>query len=807
MSNHKVLIYATQRQRARLIKQGIDILTEYEDYVLAYADDEELETLQTKGYEVEVYETAATRSAPAVMGTRGITAAGGTEVDMAPGMHGPPPSAYGPGHHYYLVDFIGPIKSEWLAALQANGGILQEPIPPTGYIVALDQPAYERLSRGSRYVNSVTHYSAEMRMSPELLDAIGADPLLARGAVRGGPTVETETAATASSGVERVPSTFLVRFFDSDSLAQALPAIRGLGGKPSDPASGSTVITVGFDPSDPALAAKVEQLAHLHGVRSVEPHVLRQLRNDVAARLMAAQEVLAPSGLGLSGRGEIVGVADSGLDTGVRDAIHPDFAGRVAAIYSWPVAADWASVVTNVGADDGPDDTRSGHGTHVAGSVCGDGTVSQPLQSDLVRGLAFEANLVFQAVEQRLEWTTAYRNAYYQRYRRYPPEYGLAGLPVDLIQLFQQAYEAGVRIHNNSWGGGDFGAYDNYAEAVDRFAWEHKDFLLLFAAGNDGSDGNRDGVVDEGSVTPPGTAKNCITVGAAESVRGQGGYQLPYGQLWPGDYPTNPLRNDKPSDNADDIAAFSSRGPVRDGRVKPDLLAPGTNILSARSQVLVSGVTPGWGAWPVSNKYMFNGGTSMATPLVTGAAAIMRHYLRGVKRRANPSAALVKATLIHGAQYRRYRHAPSSNALSDFAAGWGHVNLAGVLAPPAGVNVRWYERQSGLRTGQSWKWSCWVADTSLPLAFTLAWTDYPGSAGVYPSLVNDLDLVVFDPAGRIFYGNSQPGQSGGASDRVNNVERVIIPQPEAGRYTIRVRGFNVPRGPQDFALVYSGGIR
>ena len=41
-----------------------------------------------------------------------------------------------------------------------------------------------------------------------------------------------------------------------------------------------------------------------------------------------------------------------------------------------------------------------------------------------------------------------------------------------------------------------FGAYDDYAEAVDRFMWEHKDFLILFAAGNDGTDDNRDGIVD-----------------------------------------------------------------------------------------------------------------------------------------------------------------------------------------------------------------------------------------------------------------------------------------------------------------------
>lgn len=804
--DHTVLIYATARQRGRLIKQGIRILTEYEDYVLAQADDAQIEALRAKGFEVEIYEAAPARSGPQIAGTRSITAAGAAEEMPLSGISGPPPNVYGPGQHYYLVDFIGPIKAEWLGELEAHGAVLYEPVPPAGYIVALDQPAYDRLAEGLPYIRSLVHYSPEMRMSPELMEAIGADPFLARGTIHGEAT-EPEAPAAEPPAVERVPATFLVRFFAADDLTAALPAIRSLGGRPSDPAPGSTVITVGFSPDDPDLAAKVERLAHLHGVRSVEPHVLRQLRNDVAARLMGAQEVHNPSGLGLSGRGEIVGVADSGLDTGDPATIHPDFAGRVAAIYSWPVASDWAAVVINVGADDGPADTRSGHGTHVAGSACGDGAASLSIQNDPIRGLAYEAGLVFQAVEQRLEWTTTYRNAYYQRYRRYPPEYGLAGLPVDLTRLFQQAYQAGARIHSNSWGGGDFGVYDNYSEAVDRFSWEHKDFLILFAAGNDGSDGNRDGIVDEGSITPPGTAKNCITVGAAESLRSQGGYQLTYGQLWPNDFPVNPLRSDKPSDNADDIAAFSSRGPTRDGRIKPDLVAPGTNILSARSQVLVSGATLGWGAWSRSNKYMFNGGTSMATPLTAGAAAVVRQYLRTVKRRADPSAALIKATLIHGAQYRRYRHVPADGKLYDCAQGWGHVSLANVLAPPANVKVFWYDRQTGLRTGQSWKWSCWVNSPAVPLAFTLVWTDYPGSAGVYPNLVNDLDLVVVSPSGKTYYGNSQPGQSGGTPDRVNNVERIVIPQPEVGRYRIRVRGFNVPRGPQDFALVYSGDLR
>ncbi len=786
-----VLIYATRRQRKQLTQQGIEILTEYDDYVLARATKDEVTTLQSSGYEVEVY---AAPAAPAVRG------AGFGAREMV--SQGPPPAEFGPGPHHYVVEFVGPVKPTWLEAIDAHGGHALEPMPPFSYVVALDGPAYDWVTAGPDYVRSVVHYGSEMRMDPGLADTLAEDPLLSRGSLR---TVDEPEAP----GAERVLTIFSVRFFEADDLVAALPAIRDLGGTPGEVTPGSTVTTVSFAPDDPDIGAKVEQVARLHGVRVIEPYTLRQLRNDVAAGLMGAREVSNPAGLGLSGRGEVVGVADSGLDTGNASTIHPDFAGRVAAIHSWPVASDWSTMVNNVGGDDGAADTRSGHGTHVAGSVCGNGSASLAAQPEPVRGLAFEGNLVFQAVEQHLDWTDAYKQAYYKQYHRYPPDSGLAGLPVDLKVLFQQSYDAGARVHNNSWGGGDFGAYDDYATAVDRFMWEHKDFLILFAAGNDGSDGNRNGVVDEGSLTPPGTAKNCITVGAAESLRAQGGYQQPYGQLWPSDYPTNPLKSDKPSDNGDDLAAFSSRGPTRDGRIKPDLVAPGTNILSVRSQALPVGTNPGWGSWAKApGKYMFDGGTSMATPLTTGAAAVVRQYLRTVKRRANPSAALVKATLLHGAQYRSYRHASTPpNTLYDFAQGWGHLDLRGVLAPAAPVQIKWYDNRSGLNTGKSWRWSATVADTSAPLAITLAWTDYPGTPGSYPNLVNDLDLVVTAPSGALYYGNNASGQAGGKPDRTNNVERVVIPTPEVGQYTIRVRGTNVPRGPQDFALVYSGGIK
>jgi hypothetical protein len=221
---------------------------------------------------------------------------------------------------------------------------------------------------------------------------------------------------------------------------------------------------------------------------------------------------------------------------------------------------------------------------------------------------------------------------------------------------------------------------------------------------------------------------------------------------------------------------------------------------------MLTGNQPGWGAWNESERYMFNGGTSMATPLLAGAAALVRQYLRVIKRRANPSAALVKASLIHGAMNRPYRHEPASRGLYDWSQGWGHVNVCESLTPGAPVDLRWYDQRQGLNTGQSWRWTCAVNDPSVPLAFTLVWTDYPGSPNTYPNLVNDLDLVVTSPSGAILYGNQLAGQPDSTPDRTNNVERLVIAQPEPGRYRIRVRAFNVPHGPQDFALVYSGGL-
>ena len=193
-----------------------------------------------------------------------------------------------------------------------------------------------------------------------------------------------------------------------------------------------------------------------------------------------------------------------------------------------------------------------------------------------------------------------------------------------------------------------------------------------------------------GSIGSEAAAKNCITVGATESLRPR--IELTYGALRPRSFPSDPIFSDLSADNPDGMAAFSSRGPTKEKRLKPDVCAPGTSILSTRSGAVVNPET----IFGTSNDpdYFFDDGTSMATPLVAGCCAVLRESL--VKNEVpNPSAALIKALLINGArpipgQYHPSETGPSPNP----AAGWGRVNLAAsVIIPGASPDADFGDRR------------------------------------------------------------------------------------------------------------------
>src|SRR4029453_15593728 len=124
------------------------------------------------------------------------------------------------------------------------------------------------------------------------------------------------------------------------------------------------------------------------------------------------------------------------------------------------------------------------------------------------------------------------------------------------------------------------------------FVWDHPDLVVCFAAGNDGIDADGDGVVDPAQIGSEAAAKNCITVGASESLRPLVNASRPtYGSLRPGSFPKNPIHDDPMADHAEGMAAFSSRGPTQERRFKPDVVAPGTSILSAHSRSAPPGGT------------------------------------------------------------------------------------------------------------------------------------------------------------------------------------------------------------------------
>jgi subtilisin family serine protease len=495
------------------------------------------------------------------------------------------------------------------------------------------------------------------------------------------------------------------------------------------------------------------EIARLDVVHHIEEARTRKLHNDVVRTILRVPVGENPATV-LEGEGQVVAVCDTGFDRGSASDVHPAFTGRVVHLYA-------------LGRPNLADDPHD-HGTHVAGSVLGHAH-SDTLGLD-VRGTAPQAQLVLQSVLDGFV----------------PPGFG--GIPGDLNTLFEPPYtEHGARVHTNSWGDrvGD-GAYDSQAEDVDEFVWEHRDMVICFSAGNEGVDTNADGRIDARSITPPATAKNCVTVGASENQRPNQSvtWRTGFG------YPANPIADDRVADNPEGMVAFSSRGPTAAGRIKPDVAAPGSFILSTRSRRTSS---LGWST-TADDLYFFNGGTSMACPLVAGCAALVREFF--IKRHDidQPSAALVKALLINGASDLTGQYTPSeAGEIPNDSEGFGRVDVTAVVDPyPPGTSLQFFDEATEMVTAQSEERTVNVIAGATVKA-TLLWSDFPGS-----SLQNDLDLIVRALSGTERHGNRPPGDQG--FDRKNNVEQVIFTSLPAGTVRIIVRAHRITH-PQSYALV------
>ena len=655
-----------------------------------------------------------------------------------------------------LVQFVGPVKGEWLARLRATGAAVLGYAAQNGYIVHADGTALDRVA-----------------------ELVGSHPAVrAATALRPGDKVErgASSGRVAVQTVAGAPGRDARR--DADQAGTEIAAELTVAG----------VHTQFLDLS----ADEVSALAADPAVVAIEPAGVPELHDERGAQIVAGNLAgNAPSGPGYEAWlvskgfgapfGFAIDVTDSGLDRGDPVLVHPDLLGRVG--YAHDYTAD-------------PDATDcGGHGTNVTSIAAGRSGAAGQDAAGYRHGLGVApfaevgASKIFRCSG--------------------------AAASVNYATLTADAYAGGARISNNSWGISNFGGYQATSQAYDALVRDasagtpgNQGMVEVFSAGNDGDGkGNPlDPKGDEGygSITAPGTAKNVITVGAAESARASGtdGCGVTNGG----------------SDSATDIINFSGRGPTQDGRMKPDLVAPGTHITGASPQHAgYTGASVCDKNFGGSSFYSLVSGTSQATPHVAGAAALLRDwYVREVAPKA-PSPALTKAILVNSASDIAGGDSGKNSlipAAPNTDEGWGRVNLGAALD----ATPREYLDEAAATTldanGQSVLRSYQVADSAKPVRVTLAWTDPPPATVTGNAFVNDLDLEV-SVGGRTYRGNWLAGGislPGGQADFRNNVENVVLPASTSGRMSVKViaktlGGDGVPGNgkplDQDFALVVS----
>lgn len=380
----------------------------------------------------------------------------------------------------------------------------------------------------------------------------------------------------------------------------------------------------------------------------------------------------------------------------------------------------------------------TGHGTHVCGSAVGDFSNAV---NGRVTGAAPEASLIFQGI--------------------WEPEVPAPGAtkvegklkpPADLTELFEPPYKEGARVHSNSWGRisriGTSRAfmqlgYTDRARKIDTFVWDNPEMVICFSVGNRG----KYAIVGpgKGHIGSQAAAKNCITVGAS-----------------------------KKSPDPNIIADSSSLGPVMGGRPKPDVVAPGSNIISAKSS-LVKDLNK-------TSNSCSKSATSMATPLVAGCAAVLHESL--VNRSPPPTAALIKALLINGADILGH---VNKNPLPENVnkAGFGRVNMANALAVVRGEAGTGFEEPSVNDKTLLWEKKITVDQAKATLKVTLVWSDPPGDM-----IKNQLRLEVKDADGPKFTPSN------------NVVQQVVIEEVATGAVTLKVGviGGVLDKSPQKFAI-------
>ena len=474
-------------------------------------------------------------------------------------------------------------------------------------------------------------------------------------------------------------------------------------------------------------------------------------------------------GLSLSGSSASVQGKLGIWDGGAVRATHVELRGRV-------TQQDNASVDT--------DDEE--HPSHVAGIMIASGL------NPLVRGMAYRASLKAWDYNNDVTEMTAASTGLLVSNHSYNSSAGWFPNP-DATSQYAWVWYGDTTV--SKFYDYKFGLYDSYTQSWDRIAVNAPNYLIVVAAGNSrGYNGPtagqpyvlgnyttsrrtvisttpRDNQTGYDVLAPPSSAKNALSVGAISNIRN--GYQQPTDVINSG---------------------FTAWGPTDDGRIKPDIVGAGVDILSCNSVN--------------DSAYVTESGTSMASPNVAGSLLLLQELYAQQNSGKLMRSSTLKGLAIHTADEAGTTPGP------DYQNGWGLLNMERAGRVLLNTDRSYLLSELTLSQGQTYSLTV-VASGRGPLTSTIAWTDPAGTPNTAlnnrtPKLVNDLDIRVSD--GTIttqpwILDPENPANAAGRGDNIrDNVEQVLIANPVPGQtYTLTVTHKGTLSGSrQDYALLMSG---
>ncbi|MCJ2511828.1 MAG: S8 family serine peptidase, partial [Candidatus Thermoplasmatota archaeon] len=726
-----------------LMVSGVEILEIYDSFALARTTTAQNDMFQSQGMIVDMpYDLHAIH----VNGMVIDTSEGEPEISADLRLEAYRSDVDG----HYLVQFLGPVKEEWKQDIERLGGRVLSYIPNDAFIVQLDGELLDDV-QSLREVQWLGVYQPAYKIRPALLEMSGK--------------VSVKIITFQGEGLGQVISSLnrnqITTYFENEDFG---------------------VVKAEVDVGD------VSRLAKLNSVQYIEPIYEMEPTN---ANMQWIMQTDIPDNrrlwdMGLHGEGQVIAVADTGLDFDHRffredggtiqtgDIYNVTDLGR-RKVVRYMTMSHWIGIDRDTDPWAWKDSAymwvagniTSGHGTMVSGTLTGNDDSTGSSAND---GIAKGAKIYLQDIG------TLYKNPEWSDWW----DDSLRFIPDDYHDLFWDPYNDSARIHSNSWGAKNID-YDLEAMMVDKFMWEYPEMLIVFSTGNDGLGG-------PGS---PATAKSTISVG------------------WHDPFP-----------NQDRVDSSSSVGPTEDGRRTPTVMAVGGGVSSRSSG----------NNWDNSNtgQEIAWAGTSYSGPVVSGLAAIARQYFTegwyptGTAVPANgftPSGALLKSAIAAAGQQMQGARADrkSEGTWPNNAQGWGRVVLDNSLYFPGDASrLHVVDHTEGLATGESVEYSYYVSSGAVPFKVIMAYSDYPGSTPTTKALVNNLDLTVTSPTGEVYKGNvfhtgmnvyttlvdSRPDF--GSYDANNPLEAVLELTPSVGFWKVKVQGTNVPSGPQPFALSIIG---